>query len=83
MAGPRSLEILEKASGDDLHDIKFFHHRVSRIAGKEVRIFRMGMAGTLAYEVHGNIDDAHDVYKAIFGAGKEYGMKKMGQQAYI
>jgi glycine cleavage system aminomethyltransferase T len=83
VAGPRSLEILEKASGDDLHDIKFFRHRMSKIDGKDVRILRMGMAGTLAYEVHGNIDDAHDVYKAIFGAGIEYGMKKLGQQAYM
>jgi glycine cleavage system aminomethyltransferase T len=83
VAGPRSLEILEKASGDDLHDVKFFRHRMSRIAGKDVRILRMGMAGTLAYEVHGNMEDGQDVYKAIFGAGKEYGMKKLGQIAYM
>ena len=83
IGGPRSLEILEKASGTDLHDIKFIHHRLSRIAGKEVRILRLGMAGTLAYEVHGNVNDAHDVYKAIWGAGKEYGMKKLGQLAYM
>ena len=83
VAGPRSLEILEKASGDDLHDIKFFRHRMSKIAGKDVRILRMGMAGTLAYEVHGDIEDGQDVYTAIFAAGKEYGMKKLGQIAYM
>lgn len=83
VAGPRSLEILEKASGDNLHDVKFFHHRMSKIAGHDVRILRLGMAGTLAYEVHGAMENAHDVYKAIFGAGKEYGMKKLGQIAYM
>jgi glycine cleavage system aminomethyltransferase T len=83
VAGPRSLEILEEASGDDLHDIKFFHHRMSKIAGHDVRILRVGMAGTLAYEVHGSIDDSHEVYKAIFGAGKDYGMRKLGQVAYM
>ena len=83
VAGPRSLEALERASGDDLHDIKFMHHRTSRISGIEVRILRMGMAGTLAYEVHGAIEGAQDVYRAIFSAGKEYGMRKLGQVAYM
>ena len=41
------------------------------------------MAGTLAYEVHGNIEDAHDVYETIFDAGKRYGMRKLGQLAYM
>lgn len=83
VAGPRSLEILEKASGDDLHDIEFIHHRLSTIAGKEVRILRLGMAGTLAYEVHGDIEDAQDVYNAIFASGKDYGMRKLGMVAYM
>ena len=83
VAGPRSLEALERASGDDLHDIKFMHHRTSRINGIQVRILRMGMAGTLAYEVHGAIEGAQDVYRAIFSAGKEYGMRKLGQVAYM
>lgn len=83
VAGPRSLEILEKACGESLHDIKFFHHRTSKIAGHDVRILRLGMAGTLAYEIHGAMENAHDVYKAVFDAGKDYGMKKLGQIAYM
>jgi vanillate/3-O-methylgallate O-demethylase len=83
VAGPRSLEILEEASGDDLHDIEFIHHRLSNIAGKEVRVLRLGMAGTLAYEVHGDIGDARDVYTAIAGAGTDYGLRKLGLQAYM
>jgi glycine cleavage system aminomethyltransferase T len=51
VAGPRSLEVLEAATGECLHDIKFAHHRASSVNGTEVRISRMGMAGTLAYEV--------------------------------
>ncbi|GAI96147.1 unnamed protein product, partial [marine sediment metagenome] len=30
IAGPRSLEVLEAASGDNLHDIKFLGHRMSK-----------------------------------------------------
>ncbi len=82
VAGPRSLEILEEASGDNLHDIKFARHRMSRIAGKDVRILRIGMAGTLAYEVHGVIDDALEVYTAIYEAGQAYGIRRLGQLSY-
>jgi glycine cleavage system aminomethyltransferase T len=42
----------------------------------------MGMAGTLAYEVHGNTEDAQFVYNKIFTAGEEFGIRKLGFQAY-
>jgi hypothetical protein len=50
VAGPRSLEILEAATGDDLHDIRFLRQRESTIAGTDVRVgstvnvLRLGMA---------------------------------------
>lgn len=84
IGGPNSLEILEKATGESLRDIEFLNFRNSIIAGHTVRILRLGMAGTLAYEVHGEIADAHDVYDAIWGAGaEEYGLKKLGYQGYM
>jgi glycine cleavage system aminomethyltransferase T len=83
IAGPRSLEVLEAASGDDLHDIRFMHHRPSSIDGMEVRVLRMGMAGTLAYEVHGKIEDARPVYDAILKAGEAFGIRRLGIHAYM
>jgi len=83
VAGPRSLEVLEAASGDCLHDIKFMHHRMSNINGMEVRILRMGMAGTLAYEVHGKVEDARPVYKAILEAGQPFGIRRLGRRSYM
>ncbi len=83
VAGPRSLEVLETACGECLHDIEFMHHRMSRIDGADVRILRVGMAGTLAYEVHGVIKDAHPVYGAILKAGEQYGIRRLGHHAYM
>jgi glycine cleavage system aminomethyltransferase T len=80
--GPRVLEMLETATGDDLHDITFMGHRKSRINGKEVTILRMGMAGTLAYEVHGNIEDAQELYTIVYEAGKKFGVERLGWLAY-
>ena len=82
VAGPRSLEILEHAAGADLHDISFGHHRPATIAGAQVRIFRLGTAGSLAYEVHGDTPDGQAVYAAVRGGGRDYGLQKPGHVAY-
>lgn len=89
VAGPRSLEILEAACGDNLHDIKFLRRRGSRIGGadvavgsSEVDVLRVGMAGSLAYEVHGPIEKAHEVYNAILKAGEAFGLKQLGRAQY-
>jgi glycine cleavage system aminomethyltransferase T len=83
LAGPRSLEVLEAAAQEDLHDIAFGRHRMGTIAGLPVRILRLGMAGGLAYEVHGSTSDTETVYRAIWEAGQPFGLVKQGQVAYL
>lgn len=76
--GPRSLEIMEKASQTDLHDLKFAQNKEVMIAGIETTVHRLGMSGCLAYEIHGNVKDVETVYGAIWEAGQEYGIRKLG-----
>ena len=83
LAGPLSLEILEKATGDDLHDLRFMRQMHTHIKGMEFNVLRMGMAGTLAYELHGKVEDAHAVYNALMEAGAEFNIKRLGQRAYM
>jgi len=83
IAGPRSLEILENATREDLHDIGFGRHRMSSIAGVPVRVLRLGMAGGLAYEVHGDMAQAEAVYRAIWEVGQPYGIVKQGRISYV
>ena len=80
--GPRVLEMLEVATGEDLHDIPFMGHRKSSINGKEVFILRMGMAGTLGYEVHGKMEDSRELYKTVYEAGKQFGVERLGWLCY-
>lgn len=82
LGGPRALEIVEAATGEDFHDLPFLGHRKSTIDGREVMILRVGMAGSLAYEVHGNIEDSAYIYDKLVEVGKKYGIRKLGQQAY-
>ncbi|HEY7621954.1 MAG TPA: hypothetical protein VH834_19420 [Solirubrobacteraceae bacterium] len=89
IAGPRSLEVLEAALGEDLHDIRFFRHRHAPVARErltvmgDLRIMRLGMAGSLAYEVHGDARDAEAVYEALLKAGEPYGLRQLGSLVYI
>ena len=83
LAGPRSLEILEKASGQDFHDVGFMRTQKGSIRGMEFDVLRMGMAGTLAYELHGKIEDAHAVYSALMEAGAAFGIRRLGHRAYL
>jgi glycine cleavage system aminomethyltransferase T len=83
IGGPKSLQILEAATQENLHDIAFLRTRLTSVAGEEVRILRIGMAGTLAYELHGPIAVAQKVYQAVLDAGEEFGIRRLGVKAYM
>lgn len=82
VGGPRSLEAIEKTFQQDLHDIKFNHVRTVEYKGYEVEVYRMGMAGTLAYELHLPIEFSAELYNDIYEAGKEFGIRRLGLRAY-
>ena len=83
IAGPNSLEALERATGESLRDIKFMRLREATIGGHPVRIVRMGMGGTLSYEIHGQLSHSREIYAAIFVAGEPLGMRKLGIRTYM
>ncbi|MDR2079310.1 MAG: hypothetical protein LBP74_06300 [Treponema sp.] len=82
LGGPRSLEIVEAATKDNFHDLKFLWCKTSSIGEREVRIQRIGMAGSLAYEVRGVFKDSIPVYQALLEAGKPYAITRLGRHAY-
>ena len=84
LSGPLSLTILEKVTKSSLRDVKFLDFRPIRIPGidAELEICRIGMSGTLAYEVHGAAEIGPEVYDAIYQIGKPMGMKRMGWKDY-
>ncbi|MBQ8086829.1 MAG: aminomethyltransferase family protein [Clostridia bacterium] len=84
MSGPLSLTILEKVTGTSLRDVRFLDFKPIRIPeiDAELEICRIGMSGTLAYEVHGDAQFGPAVYDAIYQTGKPMGMKRMGWKDY-
>ncbi|MBQ6524253.1 MAG: hypothetical protein IJI12_06285 [Atopobiaceae bacterium] len=83
LCGARSLEVVEQACRKDLHDLKFMWSCDAEVAGVKVRVLRTGMAGTLAYEIHGNVADAQMIYGKLLEVGAEYGIQEIGRLAYV
>ena len=83
VAGPTSLATLERATGESLADIAFLRFRKAKIAGKTVEVGRIGMSGNLAYELRGPIEDGPDVYDAVFKAGQDLGIQRLGWRTYL
>lgn len=83
LQGPRSLEIVEEATDDDLHGLGFIEHGSSSIAGKPVRVLRFGMANSLGYEIVGNIEDSRIVHKRVLEVGSKYGIRPLGFLSYM
>ena len=83
VAGPTSLRTLERATDESLCDIGFLRFRNARIAGVSVEIGRIGMSGNLAYEVRGPLEDGPKVYDAIFHAGHDLGIERLGWRTYM
>jgi vanillate/3-O-methylgallate O-demethylase len=78
IAGPTSLKTLEKVTGDSLRDIRFLRFRESPDRGTKVEVARIGMSGNLAYELHGPIEDGPKIYDAVYRAGQEFGIERVG-----
>ena len=83
IAGPRSLEALQRASGEDLSDIGFLKYRNTRIAGHVVEVGRIGMSGNLAYEVRGPLEEGAAVFDAIYRANRDIGIERLGWRTYL
>ncbi|MCC8067928.1 MAG: hypothetical protein LIO94_12645 [Clostridiales bacterium] len=84
ISGPLSLTVIEKVTGQDQRDLKFLQTKPITIPGipAKLELARIGMSGTLAYEIRGAMDDGIEVYNKIYEAGKPYGMQRLGWRTY-
>src|SRR5215210_1824360 len=81
--GPTALQVLEKATGAPLPEIKFFNLGWLDIAGHRVRALHHGMSGTAGLELFGPYGEGDDVRAAIVEAGEgELGLRQVGSRVY-
>jgi vanillate/3-O-methylgallate O-demethylase len=80
--GPTALDVLQKANGGSLPEIKFFNMGELTLAGHKVRALHHGMSGAPGLELFGPWDEREDVRAAIVEAGEDFGLKQVGSRVY-
>jgi vanillate/3-O-methylgallate O-demethylase len=80
--GPTALDVLTKANGGPLPEIKFFNMGRLTIGGHTMRALHHGMSGTPGLELFGPWEDADDVRAALVEAGKDFGLRQVGSRVY-
>jgi vanillate/3-O-methylgallate O-demethylase len=80
--GPTALQVLEKATGGPLPEIKFFNLGRLEIAGHKVGALHHGMSGTAGLELFGPYEEGDEVRAAIVEAGDDLGLRQVGSRVY-
>ena len=80
--GPKALETLQKLTSVNLSSIKYYTFTVGEMAGvKDVIISATGYTGAGGFELYFDNSVAESMWKAIFAAGKDLGIKPIGLAA--
>lgn len=86
IAGPNSVQVIERVLKRDIRDLRFLGVQKVQIprvgADVDLELSRIGMVGTLAYEIRGAYEAGPAVYDAVYQAGKELGIKRLGWRTY-
>lgn len=77
--GPKAMATLQKLTDINLPEIKFYTFVTGKIAGiDDVIISATGYTGAGGFELYFRNEVADEMWKAIFEAGKEFGIKPIG-----
>jgi len=80
--GPTALDVLKKANGGSLPEIKFFNMGELTLGGHKVRALHHGMSGVPGLELWGPWEEREDVRAAIVEAGADFGLCQVGSRVY-
>ncbi len=80
--GPKAAKALQSLTEMNISDMKYYTFQKGNFAGKEnVLISTTGYTGAGGFEIYFNNDDAEEIWKAIFEAGKDSNISPVGLAA--
>ncbi|HEY7196634.1 MAG TPA: aminomethyltransferase family protein [Gaiellaceae bacterium] len=79
--GPRSRDVLGRATDFDLAGLPYFHCAETEVAGEECILSRTGYSGELGYEVFASPADVATIWNALLEAGEQDGIRPYGLEA--
>lgn len=85
--GPLARQVLEKANGGPLNEVRFFGMTHFTLGGRPVRALSHTMAGvpgaeTMGMEIWGPVEDSEACWTSLIEAGEEFGLVIGGALAY-
>jgi aminomethyltransferase len=81
LQGPKSREVLSRASGVSWDDFRFCRIRHTTIGAVPVFVARQGFTGELGYEIWVTRANGPALWDAIFTAGEVFGIRPVGEYA--
>ena len=80
--GPLALKAMQKLTGDNVVDMEYYTFKEIEFAGvKNILFSTTGYTGAGGCEIYMNNNDAAKIWKAVFEAGDEFGIKPIGLAA--
>jgi len=80
--GPKAAEALQSLTEMNISDMKYYTFQKGNFAGKEnVLISTTGYTGAGGFEIYFKNEDAEEIWKAIFEAGKDCNITPVGLAA--
>ena len=83
IAGPKSRELLQRMTNDDLSNdtFKFMRSKRITIAGIDAIALRVSFTGDLGWEIYVPTEKQLELYDALFEAGGDLGIRPIGGRA--
>lgn len=80
--GPKAVEAMQSLTSIDLAGIKFYNFEIGDFAGIEhVIISATGYTGSGGFEIYCKNEDVEQIWKKVFEAGADFGIKPIGLAA--
>jgi aminomethyltransferase len=78
--GPKSLSTMQKLTGVNLSEIRYYHYLEAKLAGEDMIISRTGYTGEFGFEIYFDADVrlSENIWSQVMDAGKEFGIAPIG-----
>lgn len=78
LQGPKSEKILDRLTDIDLSQIKQFHFRKDKLAGKKAILSKTGYTGELGYEIYLAPEDLEYIWNKLLSEGEDFRLTPAG-----
>ncbi|MCH3885100.1 glycine cleavage system aminomethyltransferase GcvT [Tenacibaculum aquimarinum] len=80
--GPKAVEAMQSLTSEDLAAIDFYTFKITDFAGYDgIIVSATGYTGSGGFEIYCNNDVVADIWKKVFEAGADFGIKPIGLAA--